>query len=311
MNSAKVLYKFRSHRTSEDLARTLRIISEGRIYAAGLGDLNDPSEGFFFKDHDSKDDKITAELIDSHIRVVSLCRFYSNALLWSYYADSYSGVCLALSFPEDDPEPVIYGGLGDTVVSDRDVGGHSHAAQRQVRRKLDYWKHEVEYRIIKIAASKEEQIYATCKVHGALFGSKTPENIRSIIQEIGKSVNPDFFTDEVRLHPGKSHPCLSTNLGVRANQMNEPSWLNDGAGPLNSRAERNACSQCGEQDYGDASSGFFLEEHLITGLENPNYYAEEHTILLCPNCHRNAHLEPASLRLAESPQAKGPCNPKS
>jgi hypothetical protein len=287
-----VFYKFRKHGTSQDLARTLRIISERKIYAARIEKFNDPSEGFFLKAHDSDDDKKTAEFIDSQIRVVSVCRFYSNALLWSYYADSYSGVCLALSFPEDDPLPVIYSGLGDSVVSDRDLGGHSHAAQKHMRRKLDYWKHEVEYRVIRVAESKEDQIYAPCKVHGALFGSKTPENIRSIIQEIGKSVNPDFFTDEVRLHAGKSHPCLGANLGVRASEMNEPQWLRDGAGPINSRPQGNTCSHCGEQDHGDTSSGLFLEEHLITGLENPNYHAEEHTILLCPNCHRRAHLSP-------------------
>jgi hypothetical protein len=90
--TSKVFYKFRGHRSSEDLARTLRIIADGKIYAAKPAELNDLSEGWFMMAHDSKDDLETAKVIQEQIRVVSLCRFYSNALLWSYYADGYSGV---------------------------------------------------------------------------------------------------------------------------------------------------------------------------------------------------------------------------
>ena len=242
--------------------------------------------------HGNQEDIKTSRVMQTQIRVVSLCRFYSNALLWSYYADAFSGVCLAVSFPEDEPENVIYNGLNDTIYADRHAHGDIGAAKRHARRKLDYWKHEVECRVIKVADSEDNKIFVPCVIHGALFGANTPPEVMASIQENGKSVNPNFFTDVVELSQGLSHPCLGSGLGVRPTKMNDPWWLNDGAGPFWRPAE-NICSKCGEAETGDAINGFLLEEHLLYGVDMPNYYAEENTILLCPSCHRKAHLDPS------------------
>ena len=290
----QVFYKFRSHRSSEDLARTLSIISDGRIYAAGLAELNDPSEGWFMMAHDCEDDIETSRVIREQIRVVSLCRFYSNALLWSYYADAFSGVCLAISFPEDKPESVIYNGMDDDIWPDRHAYGHVGAACRQARRKLDYWQHEIEYRVIKVADSEADTVFASCMVHGALFGSNTSPDVKALVEKAGKAVNSDFFTDTVRLNQGWSHAYLGAGLGVRpCGDINSHGWLIDGAGPLSGfRRNSNKCFKCGEADFGNGRSGSFLEEHLLKDLDCPDYYYEENTVLLCPNCHRKAHLDP-------------------
>ena len=288
---SNVFYKFRSHRSGEDLARTLSIITDREIYAPSLKRLNDPSEGFFLKVPGCEADIETQRAIDN-LRVVSLCRFYSNALLWSYYADSYKGVCLALSFAEADaPKRVIYSGSFDSsIVEDRDNYVHDYAAAQHARKKLDYWKHEIEYRVIKTAEPDGGETYVPCTVEGVLFGKDTPEDVKKCIKRAGESVNPIFFTDVVTLHPGFSHPCLGTGLGVRANEANNPAWLNDGAGPLTSRPPADTCFNCGVKDSGNGSIGYYLEEHLTVGLDEPNYYAEENTKLLCPNCHRKEHL---------------------
>jgi hypothetical protein len=282
---SRIYFKFRNHSSSENLARTLSIISDGKIYAPQLGELNDPCEGFILRTGDCKEENEAAKLLKNNIRVVSTCRYYSNALLWSYYADSYSGVCLAISFPEDTPKRVIYSGLHDNCLS----SGPKSAAEEHAKRKLECWKHEVEYRVIKVAPSKDDPIFVPCKVHGALFGEKTPEDIRSLIQKAGKSVNSDFLTDVVKLHPSLNHPCLGANLGVRANEINNPQWLRDGLGHLPARQEGEECLHCGHSDSGYGAIGFFLEEHLVECSEDPNSFAEEKTILLCPNCHRKAH----------------------
>jgi hypothetical protein len=295
---SNVFYKFRSHRSSEDLARTLSIITDGQIYAPSLKKLNDPSEGFFLKVHGCEADIETQRAIEN-LRVVSLCRLYSNALLWSYYADSYKGVCLALSFAEaDGPKRVLYSGLLNSIVGDCYHYGHTHAAEQHALKKLDYWKHEIEYRVIKAAEPNGGVTYVPCTVEGVLFGKDTPEDVKKCIKwaeeiarkKAGESANPNFFTDVVKLHPGFSHPCLGTGLGVRANEANTPAWLNDGAGPLTSRPPADTCFNCGEKDRGGGAAGYYLEEHLTVGLDVPNYYAEENTILLCPNCHRKEHL---------------------
>jgi hypothetical protein len=268
----------------------LSIITDGQIYAPSLKKLNDPSEGFFLKVHGCEADIETQRAIEN-LRVVSLCRLYSNALLWSYYADSYKGVCLALSFSEvDAPKRVIYSGLFDRIVEDRDHNGHAYAAEQHARKKLDYWKHEIEYRVIKTAEPDERETYVRCTVEGVLFGIGTPEDVIKCIKKIGKKKNPNFFTDVVKLHPGYSHPCLGTGLGVRANEADNTAWVNDGAGPLTSRPPADTCFNCGENDRGNGSIGYYLEEHLTVGLDVPNYYAEKNTILLCPNCHRKEHL---------------------
>lgn len=286
----KVFYKFRTHRSSEDLARTLSIISDGEIYAPSLKKLNDPSEGFFLKVAGCEDDMETQRAIDN-LRVVSLCRFYSNALLWSYYADSYKGVCLALSFAEADaPKRVIYSGLLDSIVEDRYHYGHTYAAEQHAIKKLDYWKHEIEYRVIKTAELDGDDIYVPCTVEGVLFGKDTPEDVKKCIERAGESVYSNFFTDVVTLHSGLSHPCLGAGLAVCANEKNDPCWLKHGAGPLTSRPPGDTCSICGEKDRGDGANGYYLEEHLTVGLDDPNYYAKENTKLLCPNCHRKEHL---------------------
>jgi hypothetical protein len=211
----------------------LSIISDGQIYAASLKELNDPSEGFFLKVPQCEADNVTQRAINN-LRVVSLCRFYSNALLWSYYANSYTGVCLALSFAEADAlRRVIYSGLFDSsIVKDRDNNEHAYAAAQHVRKKLDYWKHEIEFRVIKTAETEVGETYVPCTVEGVLFGKDTPEDVKKCIKRAGESANPNFFTDVVKLHPGFSHPCLGTGLGVRANEAYNPAWLNDGAGPL-------------------------------------------------------------------------------
>ncbi len=149
--------------------------------------------------HGSEDDIETFAVIQKQIRVVSLCRFYSNALLWSYYADAYSGVCLALSFSDAAPEAVVYNGLDDNIWADRQMHGHIGAARHHAVRKLDYWKHEVEYRIIKVAEKEDEKIFVPCKVHGALFGNNTPPEVRTAIEEAGKAASADFFTDVVQI----------------------------------------------------------------------------------------------------------------
>jgi len=191
---SNVFYKFRSHRSSEDLARTLSIITDGQIYAPSLKKLNDPSEGFFLKAHGCDADIETQRAIDN-LRVVSLCRLYSNALLWSYYADSYKGVCLALSFAEADaPKRVIYSGpFGSSIVENRDNNRYDHAAAEHARKKLDYWKHEIEYRVIKIAEPDGSETYVPCTVEGVLFGKDTPENVKKMHQKRWRERKSKFF----------------------------------------------------------------------------------------------------------------------
>lgn len=245
--------------------------------------------------HGSEEDLETSKVIQQ-MRVVSLCRFYSNALLWSYYAESYTGVCLALSFPNDTPEAVTYNGMEDDIWRDRLKGGHELAALCHVRRKLDFWKHEIEYRVIKIGETEEEPKFVPCTVHGVLFGANTPASVRSVIEEAGSRTNPDFFADTVQLNAGLSHPCVGSGLGVRSSKMNNPWWwLNDGAGPF-AIPNVHKCYKCEELEIGTGIHDRLLEQHLTCSLDTPNYYAEKNTIMLCPNCHRKAHIDPSYLQ---------------
>jgi hypothetical protein len=102
-------YKFR---TLLNIERIFDIIFNKRFYAAPYMDLNDPMEGFLSStqgvDHcfiqEIENDK-------KRIRICSFSKSHQSPLLWTYYADSFRGVCFEVELEEN-------GGLHDVIYSD-------------------------------------------------------------------------------------------------------------------------------------------------------------------------------------------------
>ena len=98
------LYKYR---TTDNWQFLEDIIVNRRLYAAPFRDLNDPMEGFYDpSDRIQKLDDyagLARELL-SQKHTVGICCFTDtpdNELMWTHYADSYTGHLRFLSRQED------------------------------------------------------------------------------------------------------------------------------------------------------------------------------------------------------------------
>ncbi|MEK6627785.1 MAG: hypothetical protein AABY53_04095, partial [Bdellovibrionota bacterium] len=85
------LYKFKSLRNFEFVSD---IICNKRFYAANFLDLNDPMEGQFYHDPDTKKEFLEEIIQGKHkIKICSFSKDYGNLLLWAHYSDSFRGIC--------------------------------------------------------------------------------------------------------------------------------------------------------------------------------------------------------------------------
>ena len=93
-------YKYRS---LDDLERILDIIVNNRLYGAVYKTLNDPMEGKFNKNGLNKNDFNEIYAYLNRTRICSLLtkqdnqEFPNDYLMWSHYANSHTGCCIALN----------------------------------------------------------------------------------------------------------------------------------------------------------------------------------------------------------------------
>ncbi len=104
--NSKNLFRFRKL-GPDNLQQELEAISESYLYASTFDKLNDPMEAFFgvvshVNQGDSMEDIISAAIvvgnglkkINSETGIISLTDSVDNMVLWAYYADNFSGICL-------------------------------------------------------------------------------------------------------------------------------------------------------------------------------------------------------------------------
>lgn len=274
-----VVYKFKALSTSKQRMHVFDIIDNERCYLAKWQELNDPLEGYF-RYYENQ----FGEAIASHkeqYRVCSFSRFYSNSLLWSYYAEGFTGLCLVVSVEDRFMDSVIY----DSDIPEFDDLGDkniSELAKIALRTKLSYWKHESEVRAIVPASELEEGQYLKCKLVAVLFGEKIDPKIKVKIER--RSLDR-FDTDTVRILPEMpAHTCDAVTTGVRPNTLLQKGWVHVGAGPLSGWSHpHRACQICDEKDPQK------LEHHYIRPLSEGGLPSPQNTANLCANCHKLEH----------------------
>ena len=139
------LYRYRS---SNNFANYIEDYLQGKIHFSPWREVNDPMEGYFiyYPQYDS-----IANLIEEKgkFKICCFSKSYSNYLLWSYYAQGHSGVCIEYEVKEL-PQNVIKKCVKyrksiptfDSAKTDKEQ------AIDCLTQKLTFWRKEEEIRLL-------------------------------------------------------------------------------------------------------------------------------------------------------------------
>lgn len=137
----KVLYKYRG---LSNIPFALDIIVNQRMFAAEFKKLNDPMEGTYLYEPGTLSPQQINAIYEkkSAYRLLSLSESPNNMLMWSYYADSHSGMVVGLSL--NDPDVVVE---RVRYVDDLMIDIHVQDLAKEILgKKFSMWQHEREYR---------------------------------------------------------------------------------------------------------------------------------------------------------------------
>lgn len=146
------LYKYISVKYAKD------IIANGRLKMSNGESFNDPFELLVCRKGNVSEKRIEG------LQILCLTNSREMKLMWSHYADSHKGLCLAVKVPKECVYPVVYSGKRPFVGCDIDA--MMKRTQRSVKKNLaksyeglpsSYkialikdrkWSYEKEYRIV-------------------------------------------------------------------------------------------------------------------------------------------------------------------
>jgi hypothetical protein len=210
-----VVFRFRSLGSDEARDIAFDIIQNKRLYLADWQQMNDPAEGFFYLSHSKNADTIINEKLK--FSVCSFSRYYTNALLWSYYADGFKGICVAIEIPDQELHTVRYLRRSPEY-SEYDTRAPSELALDALTSKLDYWKHEAELRLLCKDSDLLDQKYRKSRIAAVFYGSLISEdNKRDLLNLCG-----DIPTAEASI---QSDSCYSKCEGF-SNNVSLNKWEN-------------------------------------------------------------------------------------
>jgi hypothetical protein len=187
-----ILYKYKA---LEAFHQTTDLLLMQRLYCPKLSELNDPLEGFLGVSHpeDPKaltlDDKFAhhasfwfaADELLNRYRICSFSGSPDNPLMWSYYGNGHSGICLQLDLSDFKDEIIKVEYVDDLSIIDQS------SIKSLLRYKLVHWKHEDEYRLILGPESKGKYIKAAIK--SVIIGGNLREEYIMQLFEICKLMN--------------------------------------------------------------------------------------------------------------------------
>lgn len=184
-----ILYKYKA---LEVFHQATDLLLKQRIYCPKPSQLNDPLEGFLGVSHPENPKAVTfqdqfehhasywlaADEILNRYRVCSFSGSPDHPLMWSYYGNGHSGICLELDVSEFENEifPVEY--VDDLSIIDQS------SPKSLLRYKLVHWRHENEYRLIIGPENKGKYIKANIK--SVIVGSNLREEYIMQLFEICK-----------------------------------------------------------------------------------------------------------------------------
>jgi hypothetical protein len=168
-----MLYKYRG---LTNLEFALDILVNHRIHAARYKDLNDPMEGQYEHIRGTIPDWQIDEIFGqkNQYRLVALSEAFNNVLMWSYYADSHTGMVVGVEITQADAQTVPI----DYVENLKIELDHDDIARRILSKKLQLWGHEREHRVF------VREPFVSVDVRELYFGIGTRPMIKQLVTSI-------------------------------------------------------------------------------------------------------------------------------
>ena len=121
----------------------VKMLVEGKMYAACFKDLNDPMEGAYLSDKEIEGYMKQKE----ELRIISLIEkrddeIPCNMLMWSHYTDEHRGCCIEFHFPNEKDENLVRLINYVKEFKSNDVD----SVEAVLSRKFTDWKYEQEVR---------------------------------------------------------------------------------------------------------------------------------------------------------------------
>jgi len=181
------VYKFKS---LEPFHNVVDLLVNERVYCPTPEQLNDPLEGMLGVKGPEQAPHTTDEEKLAHLfqywegqrrelntnRVCSFSKGFDSPLMWSYYGNGHSGVCVEL-----DIEPYAKDTIDVCYVEDLAEVDHSSPFSR-LRYKLKYWAHEQEVRVV-VPPDRSGQ-YLRVKIIRVLVGTRLAEKFIKPLVEL-------------------------------------------------------------------------------------------------------------------------------
>jgi len=174
-----LLYKYRG---LSNLQFALDIFVNQRLHASDYKNLNDPMEGQYNYPRGSLQqwqiDDIFAQ--KNQYRLVALSETFNNILMWSYYAESHTGMVVGVEIrdPEAETLPIDYVDNLHVELS------HDDIAKRVLSKKYALWRHEREHRVF------VRKRFVRIDVRELYFGVGTKRDLKELVTSIARNFCP-------------------------------------------------------------------------------------------------------------------------
>lgn len=201
MSIPRILYKYKSISTIEDLERILDIVKSKKIYMPKYDQLNDPLEGAGYNISisgwagcslaiEADEELFPIEDEKKRFRILSLSSDPISPQLWAHYSNNYSGVCLCFSTDGvfGEAKPVKYKPCKKQDAMKE--GALTKAVYNGFFYKQKGWSYESEWRIVKLEEDIDNYLqFEPNELRGIIFGHNINHEIAEvIIKQLDKHV---------------------------------------------------------------------------------------------------------------------------
>lgn len=174
-----MLYKYRG---LSNLQFALDILVSHRLHAARYKELNDPMEGQYEYLRGTLDAWQREEIFGAknEYRLVALSETHNNVLMWSYYAESHTGMVVGVEITQPDAQTVSVDYMENLSI---DLN-HPDIAQGVLSKKLQLWRHERERRVF------VRQPFVSVGIRELYFGVGTAGPVKQLVTSIANRFCP-------------------------------------------------------------------------------------------------------------------------